>query len=120
MKSWIVALALTVSSLAAQASTATFEFVGFVGLEPNSFHRIYLRPLADGKIELRSTHGTEVIEVQINNDLRGTDGPAIVDLGNGRRLIVTSGFGPDGKVSYYLDNGKFQIELHPTVYATFR
>lgn len=96
------------------AEKLEFKMQGFVGVSKD-LSRIYLTPISDGRLILRTVNGEEIVSAKVISDLRGTDGNLLLDLGKNRSLVVTSGFSPDGKIQYILKTVDGDIELHPIV-----
>ncbi len=116
MKSIIVALMISTLAAFAQADVVDFEFVGFAGVDKN-FNSYEISSAKDGKLKINFAGVKDVVAPKLVSDLRGTDGPLELDLGQNRILIVTSGFSMDG-VSYFLKLPNEQIRLIPLVFTS--
>lgn len=115
MKKVFLFIVLGALSAVAQADSLNFSFSGLVGLTED-MSRIFITPTADGKLQIRSVDGEEVVEATVISDDRPLDGDLVLNLGKKRKMTVTSGFSIDGKIYYYLEVGTKKIELNPIVF----
>ena len=103
---------------ATSAIGSSFNFTGLVGSEGSvgSSSKIFISNSGDNRIEIsRSGGATELETPKVERDSRGVDGNLVVDLGNNRKLIVSSAFNELGLVEYHYSEGGSVVEMKPSV-----
>lgn len=115
-----MALAIGTFSSSAFAEKVNLQFsdvlVGVLNTD-SAFERVYVTIQADGKIQLSIGRIPPVIlEATVESDQRPSDGPLTLNLGGDRKLIVGSGFTPDGVQSFTLVMGDNSVQLKPLVF----